>query len=111
MLIDASVARSFAVIGWTRHLVQVTGGTILLADGVHGREPGDASELRNIRAALQRRVYQVGLGSGGESASGAVPERDAQAAYDMLQADDLHNLGGPSWIATQQPHLANSSDA
>jgi hypothetical protein len=216
MLIDASVARSFAVIGWTRHLVQVTGGTILLADGVHGREPDDASELRNIRAALQRRVDQAGLGSGhasralaaiagldelltlqppelsvlslteyefelavrlqsrrpddrawrhslgarsrrldgGESASiaiassralafasddedalilwqaltatpprrtrdlfwqlvteGAVPERDAQAMYDMFQADDLHNLGGPSWIATQQPHLANSSDA
>lgn len=64
MLIDASVARSFAVIGWTRHLIQVTGGTILVADGVHGTEPEDPSELRGIRAALQRQADQADPGSG-----------------------------------------------
>jgi hypothetical protein len=64
MLIDASVARSFAVIGWTRRLLQVTGGTILVADGVHGQHSDDPSELRNIRAALQRQANQASPGSG-----------------------------------------------
>jgi len=36
MLIDASVARSVAVIGWTRHLLHVSGGTVRVAAGVHG---------------------------------------------------------------------------
>lgn len=64
MLIDASVARSFAVIGWTRHLLTLTGGAILVADGVHGQQPDNPSELRGIRAALQRRVHQEHPGSG-----------------------------------------------
>jgi hypothetical protein len=64
MLVDASVARSFAVIGWTRQLVQVADGTVLVADGVHGREPGDVSELRRIRGALRRRAEQAEFGSG-----------------------------------------------
>jgi hypothetical protein len=64
MLVDASVARSFAVIGWTRHLLQLGGGSILVADGVHGQHPGDPSELRSIRNALQRRADQADPGSG-----------------------------------------------
>lgn len=64
MLVDASVARSFAVIGWTQQLLEVCGGTILVADGVHGRQPGDPSELGSIRAALQRQADQAGPGSG-----------------------------------------------
>jgi hypothetical protein len=64
MLIDASVARSFAVLGWTRQLVIATGGRILLADGVHGSPADDPSELRRIRNALQRQAEQAGLGSG-----------------------------------------------
>ena len=64
MLVDASVARSFAVVGWSHHLLQVCGGTVLTADGVHGAEPDDPSELRRIRTALQRQVDQAGLGSG-----------------------------------------------
>jgi len=64
MLVDSSVARSFAVIGWTRQLLQLGGGSILVADGVHGQQPGDPSELRNIRSALQRQADQAGLGSG-----------------------------------------------
>ena len=54
MLVDASVARSFAVVGWARHLLQLSAGTILVADGVHGAYPCDPSELRRIREALQR---------------------------------------------------------
>ena len=57
MLIDASVARSFAVIGWTRHLL----GQLV--------------------------------------AHGIVAEADARAMYHCLQTDELHNLGGPPWIA------------
>jgi hypothetical protein len=64
MLVDASVARSFAVVGWSHHLIQVCGGTVLTADGVHGAELDDPSELRRIRTALQRQADQAGLGSG-----------------------------------------------
>jgi hypothetical protein len=54
MLIDSSVARSFAAIGWIPRLLTLAGGAILIADGVHGQHPGDPSELRTIRADLQR---------------------------------------------------------
>src|SRR5216684_1688255 len=64
MLVDASVARSFGVIGWTRYFLQVGGGTIFVADGVHGQRPGDPSELRNIRIALQRKADLANPGSG-----------------------------------------------
>ena len=67
MLVDASVARSFAVVGWTRHLLHLSGGTILVADGVHGADPDDPSELRRIRRALQRQADDAGLGSGRSS--------------------------------------------
>lgn len=202
MLVDASVARSFAVVGWTLQLVLVAGGTILVADGVHGARVDDPSEVGRIRDAIQRQADQAGLGSGlasralaavqgldqllalgsdelsvvtlgggelelavrlqsrlpedrewrrslgakarrldaGESASiaiaagrslafasddedaltlwaalagspgrrtrdlfwqlvteGAVVENDAREAYNLLQSDDLHNLGGPEW--------------
>lgn len=64
MLVDASVARSFAVVGWTPHLLEVSGGTILVADTVHGVYPDDPSELRRIRSALQRQAEDDGFGSG-----------------------------------------------
>ncbi len=64
MLVDASVARSFAVVGWTDRLVRVTGGPILVGEGVHGVGPSDPSELRRIRDALQRQAHQAGIGSG-----------------------------------------------
>jgi hypothetical protein len=64
VLVDASVARSFAVVGWTRHLLQISGGTILVADAVHGPYQDDPSELRRIQNALQRQAEDAGLGSG-----------------------------------------------
>jgi hypothetical protein len=202
VLVDASVARSFGVLGWSAHLVYLCGGTVLVADGVHGEHPEDPSELRRIRNALQRAAERALGGSGlasralaalhgldellslgppeltvlaldadelqsavrlqslreedrewrrsmgararrldaGESASiaiasrrslafasddedalilwealtstpgrrtrdlfwrlvddGRVGEQDAKAAYNLLQTDDLHNLGGPPW--------------
>lgn len=64
MLVDASVARSFAVVGWTRHLLHACGGTIFVANAVHGIEQDDPSELGRIRAAIERQARQAGLGSG-----------------------------------------------
>ena len=83
MLVDASVARSFAVVGWTRHLLQLSGGTILVADGVHGAEPDDPSELRRIRRALQRQADDAGLGSG----------RSSRALSAVQGLDELLALG------------------
>jgi hypothetical protein len=202
VLVDASVARSFGVLGWAGQLVHLAGGTVLVADGVHGSHPDDPSELRRIRKALQRAAEKAAPGSGlasralgavhgldqllsfgpaeltvvvldaeelklavrlqslreedrewrrslgararrldaGESASiaiaarrslafasddedaltvwealtgtpgrrtrdlfrqlvndGRIGEHDASAAYQLLQTDDLHNLGGPPW--------------
>lgn len=64
MLVDSSVARSFAVVGWTRHLVSVCGGRVLLAEGVHCANDGEPSELRGIRDALLRQGQTAGRGSG-----------------------------------------------
>jgi hypothetical protein len=202
VLVDACVARSFAVVGWTEHLVGLCGGCILVAQGVHSERDDEPSELRRIRDALDREAQEAGLGSGvagralaatqgigqllelfsdrlrvlpldasefalavrlqsrdasdrvwrsslgararrldaGEAASiavasarslefatddddalriwqgltrhpasrtrdlmkrlaasGAVSEADARATYQLLQTDDLHQLGGPPW--------------
>jgi hypothetical protein len=67
MLIDSSVARSFAVVGWTSQLVAVCGGCIQLAYGVHSADPAEHSELRGIRDALMRQANKAGLGSGQSS--------------------------------------------
>lgn len=64
MLVDSSVARSFAVVGWTRHLVSVCGGRVLVAEGVHSVDDGEPSELRGIRHALLRQTRDAGRGSG-----------------------------------------------
>jgi len=83
VLVDASVARSFAVVGWTRHLLQLSGGTILVAEGVHSANPDAPSELRRIRRALQREADDAGLGSGRASrALSAVQGLDELLALD-----------------------------
>lgn len=64
MLVDSSVARSFAVVGWTLRLVAVAGGRLLLAEGVHSASVAEASELRSIRSALARQAQEAGIGSG-----------------------------------------------
>lgn len=64
MLVDSSVARSFAVVGWTSQLVSVCGGQVLLAEGVHGADDAEPSELRGIRDALLRQAREARRGSG-----------------------------------------------
>lgn len=97
MLVDSSVARSFAVVGWTKHLVSVCGGRILLAEGVHSREDAESSELRGIRDALQRQAREAprgsGLGSRSLAAAHGMDEliglRSAQLAVLALNASEL----------------------
>ena len=67
MLIDASVARSFAVLGWTEALADALGGSLFVAHGILGLHPGEPSELLGIRNALQREATTSGLGSGRSS--------------------------------------------
>lgn len=64
MLVDSSVARSFAVLGWTERLLAVAKGKILVAEGVHNSQVDDPSELRRIRDAIQRQADGAGRGSG-----------------------------------------------
>jgi hypothetical protein len=64
MLVDSSVARSFAVLGWTERLLTVAGRRILVAEGVHNPQTDDPSELRRIRDAIQRQADAAGRGSG-----------------------------------------------
>lgn len=63
MLVDASAARSFAVVGRSQYLVSLGGGQILVAEGVHAPDPEEPSELRGIRDALQRQADRAGYGS------------------------------------------------
>lgn len=63
MLLDATVARSIAVLGWGEQLAKVVGGSLRLASGMLSHDPHEASELRGIRAALQREVATSQPGS------------------------------------------------
>ena len=102
VLVDASVARSFAVVGWTRHLLQLSGGTILVADGVHGAEPDAPSELRRIRRALQRQADDAGLGSGRSSrALSAVQGLDELLALDSGELSVLTPSGDEVALAVR----------
>jgi hypothetical protein len=85
VLIDSSAARSFAVVGWTSHLIAVCGGSIRLAKGVHSENAAERSELRGIRHALMRQADKAGLGSG-------LSSRALAAAQGM---DDLIRLSKP----------------
>lgn len=53
MLADATVARNFAILGWTDHLVILAGGTLYVAHGVLGIENDEIGEIERIRAAFE----------------------------------------------------------
>jgi hypothetical protein len=86
MNIDASVARSVAVLGWVPQLAQAIGGSLSIAHGVLGIDSDEPSELRGIRDALQREIEASPPGSGRYS--------KAIAAVEGL--DVLLNLGPPT---------------
>jgi hypothetical protein len=94
MLVDASVARSFAVVGWTRHLVTICDGCVRVAEGVHSLDTSDPSELRGIRDALIRQANQAGLGSGLASrALAAAHGLDELLGLDLVQLVVLQPRG------------------
>lgn len=90
MILDASVARSIAVLGWVAHLEQALDGALHIAHGVLA-EPNEQSELRRIRDALQREASVSQPGSG----------RHSKAVAAALDIDRL--LGPPPRIALLFP--------
>jgi hypothetical protein len=59
MLVDATVARNFAIIDWTDHLVRLCGGTILVAHGILGVGVDEPGELDGILNAFEREARQA----------------------------------------------------
>jgi hypothetical protein len=86
MLIDASVARSVAVLGWIEHLAQAVGGSLAIAHGVIGIDTDEPSELRRIRDALEREINTSPHGSG----------RYSKAVAAVQGLDTLLHLGPPT---------------
>jgi hypothetical protein len=86
MLVDASVARSFAVLGWVEPLADAVGGSLFVAHGVLGAHPDEPSELLGIRNALQREATASGLGSG----------RSSKALAAVQGLNRLLSLGSPA---------------
>ncbi len=75
MLLDATVARSIAVLGWADLLAKAAGGSLHLAHGVVSTDPHEHSELRGIRDALQREAHHARPGSGRQSTAVSAVER------------------------------------
>jgi hypothetical protein len=90
MILDASVARSIAVLGWVEHLKEALGGALRIAHGVLA-EPDEQSELRGIRDALRREASLSRPGSG----------RHSKAVAAALDIDVL--LGPPPAITLAFP--------
>lgn len=103
MLIDASVARSIAVLGWADYLNKAMNAEVWVAHGVLA-EPDEPSELSEDAQALvafraitgrpaMRTVDIIKLLVG----RGFIDESAGRSGYRMLQEDELHRLGGPAW--------------
>jgi predicted nucleic acid-binding protein len=62
MLADTSVARNFAIAGWTQVLVALSHGKCRVAHGVLGIGPDEIGELDRARDFFERqtRIYPVG---------------------------------------------------
>lgn len=85
MLLDASVARSVAVLGWIDEAAQAVGGSLLVAHGILGAYPDEPCELRRIRDGLQREVDASPPGSG----------RYSKAVAALSGLDTLISMGPP----------------
>ena len=92
MLLDASVARSLAVLGWVDEAAQAVGGSLRLAHGVLSAYPDEPCELMRIRDGLQRQVDTSPPGSG----------RYSKAVAAVLGLDRLLGLGPPQ-VAVEIP--------
>jgi len=92
MLLDATVARSSAVLGWAAVLAKTVGGALYIAPGVLSTDPDERSELRGIRDALQREAQHAQPGSGRQS--------KAVSAVDRL---DMFFALGPPTVTVLMP--------
>jgi hypothetical protein len=63
LLVDTSVARNFAVIGWTDHLLRLGEGAIRVAHGVLGVADDEPGELDRAREFFQRQTSLHPAGS------------------------------------------------
>jgi hypothetical protein len=85
MLLDASVARSVAVLGWIDEAAQAVGGSLRVAHGVLGADADEPCEMKSIRDGLQRQVDASRPGSG----------RYSKAVSAVLGLDTLIGMGPP----------------
>jgi Zn-dependent peptidase ImmA (M78 family) len=69
LLHDTSVARNFAVLGWTDHLVQLGGGTLRVVEGVLGIDSDDPGELEGARDFFQDSFERAQSGSPQQTAA------------------------------------------
>lgn len=63
MLVDTSVARNFAIAGWTDALVTLSRGTIRVAHGVLGLDSEEPGELDRARGFFERQTWNHPVGS------------------------------------------------
>jgi hypothetical protein len=63
VIVDTSVARNFAIAGWTDHLRDLSGGRILVAQGVLGVGPDEPGELEQALAFFKRETRRYPAGS------------------------------------------------
>ncbi|HXH07189.1 MAG TPA: hypothetical protein VNI83_11420 [Vicinamibacterales bacterium] len=63
MLVDTSVARNFAIAGWTDILATLSRGTIRVAQGVLGLDPEEPGELDRARDFFERQTRLHPAGS------------------------------------------------
>jgi len=94
VLLDATVARSLAVLGRADALAKAVGGLLYLARGVLSTDPHETSKLRGTRAALQREVQFAQPGSGRQS--------KAISAVEMTAAMSVTTLRPPRVDATHR---------
>jgi hypothetical protein len=100
MLLDASVARSIAVLGWTDQLRKALAEPLLIAHGVLSDDPDEPNELRGIRNALQREVNRLQPGSGRHT-----------RAISAVQGLDVLLGAGPSTVTVVMPDAAETTMA
>ncbi len=63
MIVDTSVARNFAIAGWTDQLRDLGGGVIRVAQGVLGVGPDEPGELDRVRGFFERQMRLHPAGS------------------------------------------------
>ena len=77
LVVDASVVRNFAILGWAPLLVSLAGGVLYVAHGVLGLEPDETGEVERIRAAFHNESRQRPGSPASSAAAAALVGLDA----------------------------------